>query len=277
MSNMISPEKMRKLILCQSKRANVGHIGSCLCIVEILCALYGNVLRISSPTDPDRDRFILSKGHSALALYAALLLRRFIVDEDLNSFCANNTLFGVHPESEVNGIDFSSGSLGHGLSFGVGAALAARMSNSSRRVFCLISDAECNEGSVWEAAMFAAQHRLGRLTVIVDLNKQQAFGLTKDVLDLNLSQLWRAFGWETVSVDGHNVQALTQVLNSKRLSDECPLVILASTVFGRGVSFMEKGESITQSSLKTQPINWHYLPMSDEEFKIALSQVEADG
>src|SRR5579863_7052173 len=158
--------EMRRLILKHSKRANVGHIGSCLCVVEIVAALYSNVLRIPSPSSPDRDRFILSKGHAALALYAALVLKGYLAVDALDSFCGDSSLLGVHPEAALTGVDFSTGSLGHGLSIAAGSALAARMQGSSRRAFCLLSDAECNEGSVWEAAMFAAHHRLENLTAI---------------------------------------------------------------------------------------------------------------
>ena len=141
---------IRRLILAHSKRANVGHIGSCLCVVEILAALYGGVMRQAAPDDLDRDRFILSKGHAALALYAVLVVHGHIPEKDLNTFCGDDSIFGVHPEKVVPGIDFSTGSLGHGLSIAAGAALAARMQQSPRQVYCLISDAECNEGSVWK-------------------------------------------------------------------------------------------------------------------------------
>lgn len=266
---------MRRMILEQSKRANVGHIGSCLCIVEILCALYDQVLRIPSVSDPERDRFILSKGHAALALYTVLTLKGWLAESYLGSFCGNGSLLGVHPECQVPGIDFSSGSLGHGLSLAAGSALAARMQHSQRRVFCLISDAECNEGSVWEAAMFAAHHRLHNLTVIIDLNGQQALGRTRDVMDLpNLQQRWQAFGWRAALVDGHSINELEDVLNAPSRPGDAPRVILARTVFGRGVSFMEQGRALTQSHLPDHPINWHYLPMSDDEYRLAMAELE---
>src|ERR1035437_4109379 len=181
----INPKRMRQMILTQSKRANVGHISMCLCVVEILSALYGRVIRASGPQDPDRDRFILSKGHSGLALYAALALKGWIAEDELDTFCGDDSALGVHPECIVPGIDFSTGSLGHGLTLAVGAALAARMQHSGRRIYCLLSDAECNEGSVWEAVMFAAHHRLGNLTAIIDMNGLQAFGLSRDVLEIS--------------------------------------------------------------------------------------------
>jgi transketolase len=244
--------------------------------VEILAALYGGVMK-GSPFDPDRDRFILSKGHAALALYAVLMLRGHITEDELNTFYGDDSLFGVHPEREVLGVDFSTGSLGHGLGIAAGAALAARMQCSRRRIYCLISDAECNEGSVWEAAMFAAHHKLDNLHVIIDANGQQAFGLTRDVLDSsNLAERWACFGWRVSEVDGHSVPALVDVL-SYGSNESAPHVVIAKTTFGRGVSFMEEGRSVTQTHLPVQPINWHYLPMSDREYEIALAELENAG
>ncbi len=256
----MNPRDIRLIILDQSKRANVGHIGSALSVADIIAALYGRVLRISTPDDPDRDRFILSKGHAALALYAALALRGFIPNEQLNTFCADDSLLGVHPEHALPGVDFCSGSLGQGLSYGAGAALAARLQGSNRRVFVLMSDAECNEGSIWEAAMFAAHHRLGNLTAIIDLNGQQALGYTKDVCHIpNMAERWRAFGWDAEEVDGHDVGALAEKMAHH--GGERPQMLVARTTFGKGVSFM-------QSQIK-----WHYLPMTDGEYQQALTEV----
>ena len=263
---------MRRMILEQSHRANVGHIGCCLCVVEILAAIY-QVLNADSPRDPDRDRFVLSKGHAALALYAALTLKGWISRAELDQFCADGSRIAVHPEHTVPGIDFSTGSLGQGICLAAGAALAARRQSSSRRVYCLISDAECNEGSVWEAAMLAAQHSLGNLRVVLDWNRQQALGLTCDVIDIpNLAERWRAFGWRVSEVDGHSVPALVEALST---NSTAPHIILARTVFGRGVSYMEQGIPVTQTHLPVQPINWHYLPMSDHEYQLAIREVDA--
>jgi len=268
---------VRRIILAQSRRANVGHIGSCLCIVEILVALYEYVMKTAPIEDPERDRFILSKGHGALALYAVLALNGHITEDDLNAFCGEDSIFGVHPEKAVPGIDFSTGSLGHGLSIAAGAALAALIQKSRRQIYCLISDAECNEGSVWEAAMFASQHQLGNLHVIVDFNGQQALGLTRDVLDSsNLAERWASFGWRVSEADGHSIPALVDALTSESPARD-PHVVLAKTVFGRGVSYMEQGRPITQAHLPVQPINWHYLPMSDREYEIALEELEPAG
>lgn len=272
----IDARAARRIILTQSKRADVGHIGSCLSITDILCALYGGVLRISAPEDPDRDRFILSKGHAGLALYAVLNLKGWIDDRQMDTFCGDNSFLGVHPESEVRGIDFSSGSLGQGPTFAVGCALAARLQGSTRRVYCLVSDAECNEGSVWEAVMFAAHHRLNNLTLIVDWNGQQALGLTSDVLDCgNLPERWEAFGWLPCVADGHSIPQLSREFQRLAECDDYrPRVLFARTKFGKGVSYMEQGVPITQTHLPVHKINWHYLPMSDIEYDIALSELE---
>src|SRR5438477_8752760 len=206
----ISGAQIRRIILDQSRRAHVGHIGSALSVADIIGLLYGEVLRISCPEDPERDRFILSNGHAALSLYGALFLKGWLSKAQLDSFCADGSALGVHPEYGVRGVDFATGSLGHGLSMAAGAALAARLQHSSRRAFALVSDAECNEGSLWEAVMFAAHHRLSNLIAIVDLNGQQALGYTKQVLNLSsLAGRWRAFGWDAYEVDGHNIADLT--------------------------------------------------------------------
>jgi transketolase len=268
----VTGNRIRQIVLRESKRAHVGHIGSCLCVADILAVLYENVLRIPAPRDSDRDRFILSKGHAALALFAAVSLKGLIPESALATFCGESSLLGVHPESELPGIDFSTGSLGQGISFAAGAALAARMQGSHRRVFALVSDAECNEGSLWEAAMFAAHHGLDNLTVILDWNGQQAFGSTREVLDCsNMSERWRAFGWRTTEVDGHSEPELLAAL-TQPVSEAKPHIVLARTVFGKGVSFMEQGIPITQTHLPVHPITWHYLPMSDAEYRIAASE-----
>ena len=255
-------KRIRLAILHGSKRANVGHIGSALSVAEIITALYGKVLRIPAPDDPQRDRFILSKGHAALALYAALHARGWIDDETLAAYCRDHTLAGVHPDHGLPGVDFSTGSLGQGLSFGAGAALAAKLSGADRRVYVLLSDAECNEGSVWESVMFAAQHRLSNLVAIVDCNGQQALDHTHRVLDLSpLESRWSSFGWQTHVADGHNFDQLTPALTGEA-SSSAPRVVVARTVFGKGVSFME-GQ-----------IKWHYMSMNDDEYRRAVEQVD---
>ncbi len=255
---------IRRIILEQSRRAHVGHIGSSLSIADILAALYGQVLNLPAPDHPERDRLVLSKGHAALALYAALHLRGLLSEDALNSYCADASLLGVHPEHVLRGVDFSTGSLGQGLSFGVGAALAARLQPSSRRVFVVLSDAECNEGALWEAVMSAAHHQLGSLFAIVDLNGQQAFGYTDDVLRLSpMAARWQAVGWDVHEVDGHDPDALAALIARLPGGHGAPHVLIARTTFGKGVSYMEN------------QIRWHYLPMSEDQYVQAQAEVEA--
>jgi transketolase len=253
----VNPSELRHTILEQAHRAGVGHIGSALSVVEILGALLG-VLR-GEPGDPDRDRFVMSKGHAALALYAALHAAGRLSSEQLDSYCGDGTLVGTHPEHALAGIDFSSGSLGHGLSIGAGAALAARLQGSGRRAFVLVSDAELDEGSLWEAVMFAAHHGLGNLVAIVDANGQQALGHTADVLDLEpIGERFAAFGWDAVEVDGHDVDALAAAFEA---GGHRPRAVIARTTFGKGVSYMEG------------LVKWHYWPMSDADYEQAVADV----
>jgi transketolase len=254
---------IRRIVIEQSKRANVGHIGSALSIADILAALYGGALDL--PDDrARRDRLVLSKGHAALALYAALELTGRLAPGTTGTYCADGTLLGVHPERELDGVDFCTGSLGHGLPIAVGAALAARMQSSSRRVFVVMSDAELNEGSVWEAAMFAAHHQLANLVLILDLNGQQAMGYTPDVLGLDApAQRWRAFGWDVHELDGHDTAGLRARIGNLDFTAGAPHILIAQTTFGKGVSFMQN------------TIDWHYLPMTDEQYAQALSELEA--
>ena len=258
----LSSYQIRKIIIEQSKRAGVGHIGSALSIADIVSALYGQLLNGAEPEDPDRDRVILSKGHAVLALYAAFFLKGWITEDELNTYCADGSLLGVHPEHILRGVDFCTGSLGQGLSLAAGAALAARLQKSSRRVFAIVSDAECNEGSLWEAMMFAAHHQLSNLIAIVDLNGQQALDYTERILDLSpMGNRWRSFGWDVSEVDGHNVGEMVNTVNQLELTSGPPHVLIAETIFGKGVSYMQN------------QIKWHYWPMSDEEYQQALDEI----
>ena len=262
MSENFDGKQLRRIILEHSKRAHVGHIGSALSVADVHRSLVfpnpTNKVRIRKIKN--RDRFILSKGHAALALYAALYLRGWMTEQELNTFCGDDTRLGVHPEKHLRGVEFGTGSLGQGISFAAGAALAARLSKANHRVFALLSDAECNEGSLWEAAMFAGHHKLSGLTAIVDWNSQQAFGYTPEVLDFSaMAERWKSFGWDVSEVDGHDAAALARALAKKTT---LPHVVLAKTTFGKGVSYMEK------------QIKWHYWPMSDEDYRQALQDLE---
>jgi len=188
----LTPGSIRRVILEQAARAGVGHVGSGLSVADIVGTLYSRVLNLPSHDDPERDRLVLSNGHTVLALLAALHLTGRLGTDELNTYCADGSRLGVHPQHSLPWVDFTTGSLGQGLPVAAGAALAARMQGSSRRVFVVMSDAECNEGSVWEAAMFAAHNGLANLVAIIDLNGQQALGYTEDVLNMSpMRPRWR--------------------------------------------------------------------------------------
>jgi transketolase len=256
--------QLRRLVIEVSKRAGVGHIASSLSIVDIMAVLFTLYLDNEDTASP-RTRFVLSKGHAALALYGALHLTGRLSRDDLDRYCADGSPLGVHPEHTVAGIDVSTGSLGQGLSVSAGSALATQIEAGARRTFCLLSDAELNEGSVWEAVMFAGHHHLGRLTAIVDLNGQQALGRTRDVLDLgsaeDVAAKMSSFGWASVVVDGHDTTALAEALAPHHTN--APRMVIARTVAGHGVSFME-GQ-----------VAWHYLPLSDQQYYLALRELAA--
>jgi transketolase len=252
-------DAIRRTIIEQSYRANVGHIGSALSIADLVAAVIGGPARLDGGAD--RDRVVLSKGHAALALYAALHLHGHLDGGAIDSYCADGTLLGVHPEHELQGVDFCTGSLGQGLSLGAGAALAAKRQGSDRRVYVIVSDAELNEGSTWEAVMFAAHHRLDNLILLVDLNGQQALGYTSEVIELGaVEDKLSAFGWSVQTVPGHDHEALGAALAA---GEGRPQAIVAETTFGYGVSFMES------------QIKWHYLPLDDEAYSTALAELDA--
>ncbi len=256
----ILADGIRRTIIDRSYHANVGHIGSALSIADLVAAVVGSSEPFS--TSADRDRLVLSKGHAALALYAALHLEGRIDEDELATFCGDGSMLGVHPEHGVMGIDFCTGSLGQGLSLGAGAALAATRQRSDRRVFVIASDAELNEGSTWEAVMFAAHHRLDNLTLLIDLNGQQALGYTADVLEIEaVEKKLGGFGWEALAVDGHDQAALGSAL--ERGSSGRPRALVAHTTFGHGVSFMES------------QIKWHYLPLDADAHAAAIAELDA--
>lgn len=252
---------LRRRIIEVSLKAGVGHIGSALSIADIIAVLFHDTLRGIGTSDPDRDRFILSKGHASLALYVALERLGVIDAAEVETFCKDGSRLGVHPEHGVPGIDVTTGSLGMGLSIGAGLALSASLRGRASRTCVLVSDAECNEGSHWEAVMFAGHHRLSALTAVVDANGFQAMGRTRDVLDLEPhEEKWRAFGWSAQTVDGHDENALRSALQAP--PDGRPRVVIARTLAGKGVSFME------------QRLEWHYYPVNEEQARQALRDLE---
>jgi transketolase len=234
---------LRRLVVRALDKGQRGHIGSSMSLIEILRVLYDDILRFrpQEPKWPDRDRMILSKGHGCLALYVMLADKGFIPLESLDTFCHRDSILGGHPESnKVPGVEASTGALGHGLSIGVGMALAARLQRRDSRVFVVTGDGEINEGSIWEAAMSAGKHKLAHLTVIVDYNKLQSAGPTREIMDLEpLADKWRAFGFQPVEVDGHDVAALRAVLGRLPLAADRPTAVICHTVKGKGIPFAE--------------------------------------
>ena len=252
---------MRARIIETSHKTNTPHLGSCLSCVDILIAAYFHSLRLDpkKPRDPDRDRFILSKGHGAAALFQVLAHRGFYPESMLESYGQDGSLFAEHPPAPeyLPGIEAATGSLGHGLPIGLGMALAGRIHGKSYNVIALLSDGECNEGSVWEAAMMAASQKVERLAVFIDFNKWQATGRSEQVLALNpLVDKWRAFGWNATEVDGHDMAALVRLMDRIPDGSGKPVAVIAHTVKGKGVSFMEDDN------------NWHYrIPTAEEVVK----------
>ena len=230
---------LRRMIVEAVVSAGRGHLGPALSLVEILRVLYDDVLRIrpKEPRWPDRDRCILSKGHGCLALYAILADKGFFPTDVLATFCAHDSILGGHPEhGMIPGVEASTGALGHGLSIGVGMAIANRMRKSPARVFVVLGDGELDEGAVWEAAMGASKHRLDNLTAIIDYNKFQSYGPTSVVLELEpLLDKWRSFGFAADEVDGHDVHALRGKLRSLPYASGRPSALICHTVKGKGV------------------------------------------
>lgn len=234
---------LRQLVVRALDGGNRGHIGPSMSPIEILRVLYDDVMRHrpDQPDWPDRDRCILSKGHGCLSIYALLADHGYFPKEELDRFCHVDGILGGHPDqNKVPGIEASTGALGHGLSIGVGMALAARIQKRDSRVFVIMGDGEINEGSVWEAAMSAGKHKLDNLVAIVDYNKIQSAGLTYQVQDLEpLTDKWTSFGFHTVNVNGHDVNALREHLSDRSSSNGKPTAIIAHTVKGKGISFAE--------------------------------------
>lgn len=260
---------LRSLMTRMLKGGRRGHIGSTLSLIEIFRALYDHVLAYDpkNPRWEKRDRCILSKGHGCIALFALLADKGFFPMDELDKFCGTDGILGGHPEyHKVPGVEASTGALGHGLSIGVGMALAARARQQSHRVFVVMGDGEINEGSVWEAAMSAGKHRLDNLTAIIDYNKIQSAGATRDIQDLEpLADKWRAFNFNVAEVDGHNVEALTAAFKKTPLAAGKPTAIICHTVKGKGLSFAENDPKWHhQSSIKPE-----IFAQMDKEFKVA--------
>lgn len=261
-------KEIRRTIFKTICKGGGGHTPASLSIVEILTVLYQDILNIDPrrPKDAGRDRFILSKGHAGVALYAVLADKGFFDKSHLDTFGKKGTILGGHPDMHcVPGVEASTGALGHGLGFGVGVALAGKMDKKNYRTFVLVGDGECQEGSVWEAALFAPQHKLDNLTVIVDYNKLQAMDRLDEIVSLDpLADKWKAFGWEVREVDGHDVSKLKAIFKSIPFVKGKPNLIIAHTVKGKGISIMEN-----------MPI-WHYRMPDSAEMEAICKELELD-
>lgn len=256
---------LRLAVLEMVAAAKKGHIGGAYSCTDILVALYyGGILRFdpANPSWPLRDRFILSKGHSGSALFAVLADLGYFDKVELDRYCCNGGILGGHPDRMVPGIEADTGSLGHGLGIGAGMALAAKMDGADWRVFVLVGDGECNEGSVWESLMFASRHQLANLTLIIDRNRQSVLDFTEECAPLDpLADRLTAFGWEVNEVDGHSFLELASAF--ERTTSARPRAIVANTIKGKGVSFMEG------------VLKWHHSVPNAEQLAIARAELSA--
>ncbi len=259
----LSPVAMRKNILNMAKDMKSGHLGCALCLVEIISVLYGEVMNynLEDPDDPTRDILALSKGHGVMAIYAAFFQMGWIKPDQVSNYLKDGTdLFGLS-EDIVPGIEVSGGSLGHGLPVTVGMALGLKLRNSSRRSFCIVGDGEINEGSIWEAILFAGHHQLDKLTVIIDVNGFQAMGKTDEIISLKpLDKKFHSFGFDTYECDGNDCAELRKAFEMASNSNK-PFVIIANTTKGAGIDYMEGDNS------------WHYKKMNPEEEVAAFETV----
>ncbi|MEW6618930.1 MAG: transketolase [bacterium] len=253
-------KQVRVKILDIITTAKSSHLGCSFSIVEILIVLYYEILDITLENwrSVNRERFILSKGHACAALYTVLWQKGFITEDTLNTYYQNGSLLGAHPSLDtIPGIEASTGSLGHGLSIGCGLAYANKLNNLNKKVYVLIGDGECNEGTIWEAALFANHHRLNNLIVILDRNKIQGYGYTEEIIKLEPLQMkWQSFGWNVLRVNGHDITLLVETFNSIQ-NNEGPTIIIADTLHGKCVDFLEN------------KLEWHYRSPTEEEFKKA--------
>ena len=258
---------IRRRTIETSARAKIPHLGSCLSCVELLTALYWRELNINpkTPDARDRDRFVLSKGHGAPVLFQVLAERGFFALQRLSAFGQTGSVFHEHPPKPgyIPGVEAATGSLGHGLPMALGMAVAQRIQGIQSRCYTMLSDGECNEGSIWEAAMFAAGQNVNHLTAIIDYNKWQATGRSQEVMALEpLAAKWEAFGWHAQQIDGHDFEAISQALDAARSETKKPSVIVADTIKGKGVSFMEDDN------------NWHYRTPNAQELAAALTELQ---
>lgn len=267
LETQVLAHRIRLHAIEMTHRGKSSHVGSVLSMADILGVLYGETMRFDPPQPKwsGRDRFILSKGHGGAGVYAALAESGFFDAEELKKHYQNGSIFSGHvSHKDVPGVEISTGSLGHGLGIGVGMALAAARSGQGWRTFVVMSDGECDEGSVWEAAMFAAHHKLDQLVAVVDYNKLQSLATVADTLTLEpFADKWRAFGWSVIEVDGHDHSALRAAFASLPAAAGKPTCVIAHTTKGKGVSFMEN------------QVLWHYRSPQGDEYSAAIAELKA--
>ena len=260
----LKAEQIRKRVIDSIFRAKGGHTGGALSSVDILTALYFSVLNVdpANPLKPDRDRFILSKGHSVESLYGVLAEAGFFDEEVMKTYGQFNSILAGHPTRKVPGVELNSGALGHGLSVGVGMAIAAKMDHSAFRVFVLMGDGEQGEGSIYEAAMSASHYKLDNLIAIIDRNKLQISGNTEDVMTLEpMKQRWESFGWEVLEVDGHHLEELVNTFRKLPVKNSKPHIVIAHTIKGKGVSFIEN------------KAKWHHGVPNQDQYNMAMEEI----
>jgi transketolase len=253
---------IRRTILNLTYENKASHVGGAMSVADVLAVLYANILKYktTAPQWEERDRLFYSKGHACTSLYAVLCLVGFYTEEELSTFTQNGSFFTSHVNNKVSGVELSTGSLGHALSVACGVALAGKRKKANWHTYCIVSDGELNEGSNWEAILFAPHHELDNLTLVVDYNKIQSFGTVKEVLDLApLSEKFESFGWHVIEIDGHNHEEIASAFLKKA---DAPKVIIANTIKGKGVDFME------------HQLAWHYKSPNKEQLEQALLQIE---
>jgi len=257
-------KSIRRDVLRMMHKSHSSHIGGCFSVTEILVTLYFKILNVDPKNfvNDERDILLLSKAHSSAALYAILAEKGFFPKEYLQTYYQDDGKLPGHlNKKSTPGIEFSFGSLGHGLSVGCGMALGNKRMNNPGKIFVVLGDGECNEGSIWEAAMFASHHKLSNLTAVIDYNKIQSFGSTNEVINQEpISDKWKSFGWKVLEIDGHDHNELLNAFNLPH--ENSPKMIIAHTVKGKGVSFMENS------------LDWHYKSPDDEQLKLALKELE---
>jgi transketolase len=259
----VMAHQARRLVIEMAHRAHKGHIGSALSIVDLSVAVAERVFSYKGRYE-ERPRLALSKGHAATAWYAAMVCMGHLEESEVIHYGANGSLYGTHPDPAQPGTDFMTGSLGQGIGFAVGSAMASKISGNKFRVFSILSDSELNEGSTWESLHIASQHDLGQLTVLLDLNGQQALGMTPDVMNVgDVGDHFASIGWNVLRVDGHDVNTISDAIQSCESSAK-PNLIVATTIAGYPISFMMR------------KVEWHYLPLTDDQYRQALEEIEDD-